>query len=131
MSFNFKKSENLLLRAQKVIPLGSQTFSKSKTALPEGVSPFFVEKASGSKFYDIDGNEFIDFTNGLASITLGYGDPDIENAVKEQLKKGITFSLSHPIETKLAELLTEIIQSGVMKVVKIINKIEIPSIPTL
>ena len=109
MTFSFKKSEKFLLRAEKVIPLGSQTFSKSKTTLPKGVSPFFVEKASGSKFFDIDGNEFLDFTNGLASITLGYKDPDVDKSVKEQLKNGVTFSLSHPLETELAEMLTKLI----------------------
>ena len=98
-----------MLKAEKVIPLGSQTFSKSKTALPRGVSPFFAEKAKGSKFYDIDGNKFLDFVNGLASVTLGYVDPDVDKAVKEQLKKGVTFSLSHPIETKLAKMIIELI----------------------
>ena len=109
MKSKYKKSEKFLLKAEKVIPLGSQTFSKSKTALPRGVSPFFAEKAKGSKFYDIDGNKFLDFVNGLASVTLGYVDPDVDKAVKEQLKKGVTFSLSHPIETKLAKMIIELI----------------------
>ena len=42
--------------------------------------------------------------NALASVTLGYRDSDVDKAVKEQLKKGVTFSLSHPIETKLAKI---------------------------
>ena len=109
MKSKFKKSEKFLSKAEKIIPLGSQTFSKSKTALPKGVSPFFAEKGKGSKFFDIDGNKFLDFVNALASVTLGYGDPDVDKAVKEQLKKGVTFSLSHPIETKLAKLITELI----------------------
>ena len=67
MITKFNKSENFLLKAEKIIPLGSQTFSKSKTALPRGVSPFFVEKGKGSKFYDIDGNKYLDFVNALAS----------------------------------------------------------------
>ena len=114
MKSNFIKSESFLLRAEKVIPLGSQTFSKSKTALPIGVSPFFVQRAKGSKFYDIDGNEFIDFINGLASVTLGYCDVDVFKAVTQQFKKGVTFSISHPIETELAEILTELIPCAEM-----------------
>ncbi len=114
MKVNFKKSEKFLKRAEKVIPLGSQTFSKSKTTLPMGVSPFFAEKAIGSKFYDLDGNEFLDFVNGLASITLGYRDPDIDDSVREQLNKGVTFSLSHPLETQLAEMIIELIPCAEM-----------------
>lgn len=114
MNSKFEKSENFLIRSEKVIPLGSQTFSKSKLILPKGVSPFFAERGSGSKLFDIDGNEFVDFVNGLACITLGYCDPDIDLAVKEQLKKGVTFSLSHHLETKLAELLIELIPSAEM-----------------
>ena len=95
MKYSFKKSDQFLNLAEAVIPLGSQTFSKSKTALPIGVSPFFIESGKGSKFKDIDGNEFIDFVNGLASVTLGYCDPDVNKAVQEQLRKGVTFSLSH------------------------------------
>ncbi len=110
----FKKSEKFLSRAERVIPLGSQTFSKSKTLLPLGASPFFAEKGKGSKLYDLDGNKFIDFVNGLASVTLGYRDSDIDNSVKKQLKKGVTFSLSHPIETQLAEMLTNIIPCAEM-----------------
>jgi len=114
MKSKFEKSENFLIKSEKVIPLGSQTFSKSKMILPKGVSPFFAERGSGSKLFDIDGNEFVDFVNGLACITLGYCDPDIDLAVKEQLKKGVTFSLSHHLETKLAELLIELIPSAEM-----------------
>ena len=46
---NYKKSEQLLDRALKSIPLASQTFSKSLTTYPRGVSPFFIEKGKGSK----------------------------------------------------------------------------------
>ena len=114
MKFSFKKSEKFLKRAEKVTPLGSQTFSKSRTALPRGVSPFFVESGKGSKFLDIDGNEFLDFVNGLASVTLGYCDTEINQAVKKQLKKGVTFSLSHSIETKLSEQIIKLIPCAEM-----------------
>lgn len=114
MKYSFKKSDQFLNLAEAVIPLGSQTFSKSKTALPIGVSPFFIESGKGSKFKDIDGNEFIDFVNGLASVTLGYCDPDVNKAVQEQLRKGVTFSLSHTNEKKLAELIIDLIPCGEM-----------------
>jgi glutamate-1-semialdehyde 2,1-aminomutase len=109
MSIRYKTSEQLLERALETIPLGSQTFSKSKTQLPFGVSPYFVDHAKGSHFWDVDGNEYIDFVNGLACVTLGYCDPDVDRAVQEQMQNGVTFSLPHKLEMEVAELLVEMI----------------------
>src|SRR3569832_2404326 len=94
----YSLSEALLARAERTIPLGSQTFSKSRTQYPFGVSPFFIKRAKGSHVWDVDGNEYVDMINGLAAITLGYSDPDIDAAVKAQLEEGVVFSLPHPIE---------------------------------
>ena len=105
----YKKSEQLLERALKAIPLASQTFSKSLTQYPRGVSPFFIEKGMGAKVWDVDGNEYIDFVNSLAAVTLGYCDADVDKAVQAQMKNGVTFSLSHTLELEVAEKLIEII----------------------
>src|SRR5207249_4935855 len=67
---SYKKSEAYLERAERVIPLGSQTFSKSRTQYPHGVSPYFITHGQGSRVWDLDGNEYIDFVNSLASVTL-------------------------------------------------------------
>lgn len=103
----YRKSEELLDRALKSIPLASQTFSKSITQYPRGVSPFFIEKGKGAKVWDVDGNEYIDFVNSLAAVTLGYCDTDIDKAVQKQMKNGVTFSLPHTLEMELAEKLIE------------------------
>ncbi len=110
----YKYSEKFLERALNSIPLGSQTFSKSKTQLPLGVSPFFVDHAKGSKIWDIDGNEYIDFVNALACITIGYCDVDIDKAVKQQMENGVTFSLPHRLEAEVAELIIDLIPSAEM-----------------
>ncbi len=109
MSDRYKNSEAFLDRALAVIPLGSQTFSKSKTALPFGVSPYFVSHAKGCRMWDIDGNEYLDFVNALACVNLGYQDPDVDAAVRKQMESGVTFSLPHRIETEVAELLVELV----------------------
>lgn len=107
---SFQHSESFLLRAEKVIPLGSQTFSKSRTQYPHGASPFFVERAEGSRVWDIDGNEYIDLVSSLASITLGYQDPDVTSAVRKQLDtSGVIFSLPHSLETEVAELICDMV----------------------
>ncbi len=109
MSRSYKKSEELLKRAEKSIPLGTQTFSKSKTQFPYGISPYFIQRGLGSHVWDVDGNEFIDFVNALAAITLGYNDPDVNKAVREQLEQGTIFSLAHPIEMQVAEKIIEMV----------------------
>jgi len=104
----------MLQRALKTIPLGSQTFSKSKTQYPFGVSPYFVVKGKGSRIWDVDGNEYIDFVNALAAITLGYNDPDVTAAVRAQLEDGVIFSLPHPLEMQVAEKITEMVPCAEM-----------------
>lgn len=112
MTHRYKTSEELLERALRTIPLGSQTFSKSLTQYPRGVSPFFIERGKGARVWDPDGNEYIDFVNGLCAVTLGYGDPDVDEAVTEQLRNGVTFSLPHRLEMEVAERLVEMVPSA-------------------
>lgn len=114
MSIRYQESEKMLERAMKSIPLGAQTFSKSITQIPLGVSPFFASHAKGAHLFDVDGNKYVDFINSQASITLGYSDPDINNAVVKQLEQGTIFSLSHPIETEVAEKLIEMVPCAEM-----------------
>lgn len=114
MSERYTKSEAMLERALKSIPLGSQTFSKSKTQYPYGVSPFFISKGLGSKVWDLDGNQYLDFINGLDSISLGYNDPDVNAAVKAQMENGVIFSLPHPLEVQVAEKIIEMVPCAEM-----------------
>lgn len=109
MSLRYQKSEELLIRSEKTVPLGSQTFSKSKTQLPIGISPFFAKKGKGAYLWDVDGNKYIDFVNSLAAITLGYNDRKVTKGVKKQLEKGTIFSLAHELEFKVAEKICEMV----------------------
>lgn len=109
MTNRYVKSQETLERALKTVPLGSQTFSKSKTQFPYGVSPYFIQKAQGSHVWDVDNNEYIDFMNSLLAITLGYNDPDVNKAVKHQLELGTLFSLPHPLEFEVAEKIVEMV----------------------
>lgn len=102
-NYPFARSEKLLARAEKSIPLGTQTFSKSKTQYPFGVSPFYADRAQGCRLVDADGNEYLDFINALCAVTLGYQDPDVDSAVRAQMESGSIFSLPHTIEIDVAE----------------------------
>jgi glutamate-1-semialdehyde 2,1-aminomutase len=111
---SFAKSESLLERALGVIPLGTQTFSKSHMQYPRGAAPFFIECARGSRAWDVDGNEYVDFANALAAVTLGHCDPDVTAAVQRQLEEGTIFALAHPLEIEVAELIIELVPCAEM-----------------
>lgn len=110
----YDASNTHLLRALKSIPTGSQTFSKSHYSLPKGASPLFIERGLKSRVWDIDGNEYVDLINGLLSVSIGYCDPDIDLAIKNQLKNGISFSLPHILEAEVAEKLIHLIPCAEM-----------------
>ena len=114
MSDRYKTSEELLSRALKTIPLGSQTFSKSKTQYPFGISPYFIQRAQGSHVWDADGNEYVDFVSSQCAINLGYNDPDVTAAVKNQLEDGVIFSLPHQLEMLVAEKIVEMVPCAEM-----------------
>ncbi|OAN51393.1 aminotransferase class III [Magnetospirillum moscoviense] len=103
-----KVSGELLKRAEKVIPLGSQTFSKSHIQYPAG-APMFLTHGQGGRVWDVDGNCYVDLVSGLLPVVLGYQDPDVDQAIRSQLNNGISLSLATELETELAERLVEII----------------------
>lgn len=108
-SARYAKSEAALERALRTIPLGAQTFSKSITQFPRGVSPYFAARAKGSRTWDVDGNEYADFINALCSVTLGHADEDVNGAVEKQLMDGTIFSLSHALEAECAERIVRLV----------------------
>lgn len=110
----YKKSNQILAQAEQLIPLGTQTFSKSKTQFPVPHSPLYLDRGKGSHVWDVDGNEYIDLISGLLPITLGYCDPDVDAAIAAQLQKGISFSLATKLEVELAELMRSLIPCAEM-----------------
>lgn len=108
----YEASLRQLDRAEKVIPLGAQTFSKSKKTFPPGIAPLFLDRAQGGRAWDIDGNEYVDLISSLAAVNLGYADPEISAAVADQLQRGSVLSLSNPLEAEVAELVVELVPSA-------------------
>lgn len=104
-----EKSKAWLERADKVIPGSSQTFSKGANQHVRGVAPMFLAKGKGCRVWDVDGNEYIDYIQGLLPNILGYAHDEVNAAVAAQLGQGHSFSLPHPVEVELAERLTRLI----------------------
>jgi glutamate-1-semialdehyde 2,1-aminomutase len=94
-------------RLSRVMPYGSSTASKAALYPPE--EPTAIECARGCRVWDVDGREFIDFRNGLGPISLGYCYPAVDEAIREQIARGIVFSHPHRLECEVAELLAGII----------------------
>jgi glutamate-1-semialdehyde aminotransferase/spore coat polysaccharide biosynthesis protein SpsF (cytidylyltransferase family)/predicted dehydrogenase len=109
-----EKSKAWLERAGKVIPGSSQTFSKGANQHVRGVAPMFLAKGKGCRVWDVDGNEYIDYIQGLLPNILGYAHEEVNAAVAEQLGQGHSFSLPHPLEVELAERLTRLIPCAEM-----------------
>jgi glutamate-1-semialdehyde aminotransferase/spore coat polysaccharide biosynthesis protein SpsF (cytidylyltransferase family)/predicted dehydrogenase len=106
---SIEKSKGWLERAERVIPGSSQTFSKGSNQHVRGVAPVFLAKGKGCRVWDVDGNEYIDYIQGLLPNILGYAHEEVNAAVTAQMAQGHSFSLPHPIEVELAERLTRLI----------------------
>ena len=108
------RSMELYARAQQLIPGGTQLISRRPTRYACGVSPVYAAQAKGARFWDVDGHEYIDWASGIAAIILGYCDPVVDDAVREQIGRGINFSISHELEVELAEELVRTISCAEM-----------------
>jgi glutamate-1-semialdehyde aminotransferase/spore coat polysaccharide biosynthesis protein SpsF (cytidylyltransferase family) len=108
------KSMALMARAARVVPSYTQTFSKNPTQFVRGAAPLYLQSGLGSRVSDVDGNEYIDYILGLGPIILGHRNERVMAAVQEQLGQGSIFSLPHPIEVEVSELLTDLIPSAEM-----------------
>jgi len=106
------QSDKLYQRALKVQKPVTQTLAKGPGQFSVGVAPKYLVKGKGSHVWDVDGNEYIDFNAAIGPLSLGYAYPAVDEAIKAQLNDGITFSLMHPLEVELSELIQEIIPNA-------------------
>jgi glutamate-1-semialdehyde 2,1-aminomutase len=98
-------------------------YNRAKKVLPAGVSygirffepyPFYSAKAHGSKLWDVDGNEYIDFWLGHAALILGHSPKEVVKVVQKQLENGTHYGTSHELEIALAEQVVKMVPSAEM-----------------
>jgi len=98
-------------------------FAKAKTLIPGGVNspvrafspyPFFTKCAKGSRLFDVDGNEYIDYCLAYGPAVLGHAAPEIIDPVREQLEKGTLYGTPTEQEVELAELICSSVPSAEM-----------------
>jgi glutamate-1-semialdehyde aminotransferase len=102
-------SQALWERALRVIPTGTQTLSKAPSQFVDGFSPKFLRRGRGCHVWDVDGHEYIDYPMALGPILLGYDYPAVSDAAIAQVREGTTFTLMHPLEVEVAELLVQMV----------------------
>jgi glutamate-1-semialdehyde 2,1-aminomutase len=100
-----------------------ELFEKAKTLMPGGVNspvrafqpyPFFTERAEGSRIFDVDGNEYIDYCLAYGPLILGHAHPKIIEAAKAQLENGSLYGTPTEQEVELAELICSVVPSAEM-----------------
>lgn len=106
------ESNKLYERAQPIMTPVTQTLAKGPGQYINGVAPKYLKKGKGSHVWDVDGNEYLDYNMAIGPLSLGYGYPRVDEAIIEQLKDGITFSMMHELEVILAELVHKIIPNA-------------------
>lgn len=99
------RSSELFHRAQKRIPGGVN--SPVRAFRNVGGEPFFVARAEGSKIWDVDGNEYIDYVGSWGPAILGHAPKAVVDLVNETAGRGLSFGIPNPFEVELAELICQ------------------------
>lgn len=114
---SFELSRKLMERARRVIPGGVNSPVRAFRSV--GGDPLFIVRADGSRLYDADGNEFLDYVGSWGPMILGHNHTRIRRAVYEALKEGTSFGAPTAREIELAELVVEMVPS--VEVVRLVN----------
>lgn len=104
------RSSLLFDKAKRVIPGGVNSPVRAFKSV--GGDPLFIEKASGSRLYDVDGNEFIDYVGSWGPMIAGHCHSRVVEAVTEAMSKGSSFGAPTELEVELAEMVVQAVPSS-------------------
>lgn len=117
MHKGYSRSHAAFEEAKKIIPGGVNSPVRAFRAV--GGDPVFVERGAGSKMYDLDGNEYIDYCLSWGPLILGHAHPEVIAAITEYATRGTSFGAPTVLETQMAEMVTQIMPS--VEVVRMVN----------
>ncbi len=112
-----QKSVEAFARAKKVIPGGVNSPVRAFKSV--GLTPVYMERGAGSRVYDIDGNEYIDYVASWGPLIMGHAHPEVVEAIKRTAEKGTSFGAPTELETLMAELVCERVAS--VDIVRMVN----------
>src|SRR5580658_9247133 len=104
----FRRSRELFDRAARVIPCGIYGHT-SPAAMVPGAFPSYAQRAQGSRYWDVDGNEYIDFMCGYGPVVLGHQQPQVEEAANRAQRDALCLNHPGPIMVELAEYLVSLV----------------------
>ncbi|MBN21168.1 MAG: aspartate aminotransferase family protein [Bdellovibrionaceae bacterium] len=105
MTFSLSESENLFKESKRWSPGG--VHSPVRAFKGVGGTPPFIQKSQGSKIFDVDGNEYIDFCMSWGPLILGHRNQAVEESIIEAIHKGWSYGTAEPYSLKLAHFLTK------------------------
>jgi len=112
-----QRSKRFFSEAQKYLPGGVNSPVRAFKAV-EG-EPIFIAKAQGSKMWDVDGNEYIDYVLSWGPMILGHGHPRVVEALKAAVENGTSFGAPSELEVKMARMISEAMPS--MEMIRMVN----------
>jgi glutamate-1-semialdehyde 2,1-aminomutase len=111
------KSNALFKRAKRIIPGGVNSPVRAFKAV--GGHPIFIQAAKGSKIYDVDGNEYIDYVLSWGPMILGHSHPAVIRALQKACERGTSYGAPTPLEVELAGMIRKAYPS--MEIVRMVN----------
>jgi glutamate-1-semialdehyde 2,1-aminomutase len=114
---NITQSKKLFYKACEVMPGGVNSPVRAFKSV--GCNPLFVKKGNGSKVWDADGNEYIDYVASWGPLIFGHAHPQIVEALKRQVELGTSYGASTELEIELAEQVVRLVPS--LEVVRMVN----------
>lgn len=106
---NTQNSQKAFQAAQKVIPGGVDSPVRAFKSV--GGTPIFIEKGEGAYLIDVDGNRYVDYVQSWGPLIFGHCDQDIQNAVIQAVKNGLSFGAPTQVETELANEICDMFES--------------------
>ena len=110
MPFSTEKSKQLYERTLGVLIEASSSSSRGPANF--GSYPIFMERGRGSRIFDVDGNEYIDWMMAFGALPLGHAHPEVVEAIAEAAASGAHFATATPVELEVAELIQKIVPNA-------------------
>lgn len=114
---NLDKSAAAFAEAKELMPGGVNSPVRSYRSM--GCNPPFIARAEGSKIYDIDGNEYIDYVGSWGPMVVGHAHPRVVKALQAAAARGTSYGAPTLLETELAKLVMKIVPS--IEVIRMVN----------
>jgi glutamate-1-semialdehyde 2,1-aminomutase len=110
LAFSTERSQKMYERTVGVLIEGSSSSSRGPVTF--GTYPIFMERGRGSRIYDVDGNEYIDWMMAFGALPLGHAHPEVVEAITEAVTTGAHFATATPVELEVAEMIQKIVPNA-------------------